>query len=618
MAFSWFTRPRHLVLTAVLLLSVLIVACGGATEPEVREVIKEVEVTKEVVREVEKEVIKEVEKEVVKEVEKEVVKEVAKEVAVVVTATPGPTATPDTSAKPGGFINMQQYADVRQRLVHQSSILNMNLSPMMNLLVEYNPETDDTTDIRCDLCTSWDVSPDGMTYTFHLNQDAKWWDGNPVTSKDIWFAMESMVNPDQFEVLEGRSTSSTVNTELYVDTGATREIDTHTVEVKTKFPAAAFLAALAVETNAVQSYKTVVEDGIVQGGRDLSAINGSGAFKFVDYVSGVSVEYAKNEDYWKPGRPYINGMKHFIITDAGRAIAAYKTGQILMCNWITNLTALEAQKLDEEMDNLTVHFGGPVGWRAVSVNTTKAPFDDPNVRQAVHLALHRQPIIQATSGGMDTMGYMIPEGFWFSRTAEEYAVMPGYRELNGEKHPDDLAQAQQLLVQAGVPEGIPIQITARNCCGYPDQAVLVKEQLQDRFGWDIEIRVMEAGAGFDAYWAGDFQMMVQGHGFHFVDPDSLMVKWVRGTLPQWLGGGRGKFWTITAIEDLYYQQQQETDLEKRKAMVHEMARIAQEEGSANYPIYWGLRNWAVEHRIQNYHFEEWGKKWEHIWCDPAC
>ena len=195
------------------------------------------------------------------------------------------------------------------------------------------------------------------TYTFHLNKDAKWWDGTPVTSKDIWFAMESMVNPDQFEILEGRSTSSTVNTELYVDTGATREIDQYTVEVKTKFPAAAFLAALAVETNAVQSYDTVIEDGIVQGGRDLSAINGSGAFKFVDYVSGVSVEYTKNRDYWKPGKPYIDGMKHFIITDAGRAIAAYKTGQILTTNWITNLTTLEAQKLDEEMDNLTVHYG---------------------------------------------------------------------------------------------------------------------------------------------------------------------------------------------------------------------------------------------------------------------
>ena len=167
MLFWRLTRPKAIMFSPIVLLLVLIVACGGAAEP----VVREVEVTREVVKEVPKEVIQQVEvtKEVVQRVEvtKEVVKEVQKEVPVVVTATPGPTATPDTSAKPGGFINMQQYADVRQRLVHQSSILNMNLSPMMNLLVEYNPETADTTDIRCDLCTSWEVAPDGMTYTFH-------------------------------------------------------------------------------------------------------------------------------------------------------------------------------------------------------------------------------------------------------------------------------------------------------------------------------------------------------------------------------------------------------------------------------------------------------------------
>ena len=80
---------------------------------------------------------------------------------------------------------------------------------MMNLLVEYNPETDEPTDIRCDICSSWELTEDAMTYTFHVHPDTHWWDGVPVTSKDIWFNMESMVNPDQFGVLESRSTSST-------------------------------------------------------------------------------------------------------------------------------------------------------------------------------------------------------------------------------------------------------------------------------------------------------------------------------------------------------------------------------------------------------------------------
>ena len=94
-------------------------------------------------------------------------------------------------AKRGGFINMSQYADVRQRMIHQSSVLNMNMAPLFNNLVEYNPETSDQADIRCDLCESWELADDGMTYTFNVHPDAMWWDGTPVTGKDIVFSLEA-------------------------------------------------------------------------------------------------------------------------------------------------------------------------------------------------------------------------------------------------------------------------------------------------------------------------------------------------------------------------------------------------------------------------------------------
>ena len=284
-----FASPRALILTPLLLILFFIVACGGgAPEPVIveTEVIKEVTVVQEVP--VVKEVIKEVP--VVKEVVKEVpvVKEVIREI--VVTATPGPTPVPEVAPKYGGFINMLDYADVRQRLIHQSSILNKNLSPMFSKLVEYNPETDDQSDIRCDLCTSWDLAEDGMTYTFHLAPNAKWWDGVPVTSDDVVFSLESMVAPDQFEILKGRSTSSSILTKLYYESGNSRALDPNTVEVITKFPTGSFLAALAVETSLVQAKHTVIDQGILQGGRDLDTLNGSGPFKFVRYVKGVSTE----------------------------------------------------------------------------------------------------------------------------------------------------------------------------------------------------------------------------------------------------------------------------------------------------------------------------------------
>jgi peptide/nickel transport system substrate-binding protein len=550
-------------------------------------------------------------------VEKEVVKEVIKEV--VVTATPGPTAAPEVLPQYGGFINMMDYADVRQRLIHQSSILNKNLSPLFNKLVEYNPETDNQSDIRCDLCTSWDLADDGVTYTFHLANNAKWWDGVPVTADDVVFMFESIAAPDQFEILEGRSTSSSILTGLYYEAGNAQALDTNTVEVVIKFPSGSFLASLAVETVLVQPKHTVIDQGILQGGRNMDALNRSGPFKFVEHINDVSTEYAKNPEYFKEGRPYIDGMKHFVIVDSGRVIAAFKTGQVLTSNWgVTNMSALEAQRLDDEMDNLTVHWGGPATSLSVNMNTAKPPFDDPKVRTAVHLALYRQPIIETFTGGKNLMGSLNPPGFWYSRTLSESEQLPGYRELNGEKHPDDIAEAQRLLKEAGISENLKVTLTARNCCVYPDEAVLIKEQLKKNRGWDIEIEVLEAGAGFDAYWAGDYQFMIQASTLNNTSLDAVHASWVLGTLPQWVGGGRGKFFTVEGVDELFEQQMREPNQEKRKALVNQIEDTLYNGASASAVIWWTMRHQPVDYRIQNYHFTDNGMAWEHVWCNPAC
>ena len=140
-------------------------------------------------------------------------------------------------------------------------------------------------------------------------------------------------------------------------------------------------------------------------------------------------------------------------------------------------------------------------------------------------------MIQTFSGGTDALGYPNPEGFWYSQTDEQYANMPGFRELNGEKHPDDLAQAKALLADAGV-GALEATLTARNVLGYPDLAIQVKEQLRANLGWDITIRTMESGAGFDAYWAGDTQMAVQSGGIYSTGPDAIWaVSYTHLTLP---------------------------------------------------------------------------------------
>ena len=146
---------------------------------------------------------------------------------------------------------------------------------------------------------------------------------------------------------------------------------------------------------------------------------------------------------------------------------------------------------------------------------------------------------------------------------------------------------------------------------------MVKQQLEKALGWDITIKVMESGAGFDAYWAGDYQIAVQGGSIFMNDPDAIFARYIRGTIPQWTGGGRGKYYAPEGLEELFDQQVREADQNVRREIVNKMARIAHET-SANPYLYWEDAHWGVEHRIRNFYFTYQGMRWEHVWCDPDC
>ena len=120
------------------------------------------------------------------------------------------------------------------------------------------------------------------------------------------------------------------------------------------------------------------------------------------------------------------------------------------------------------------------------MNTSVAPFDNPKVRQAVNLAIDRQALLE-TFGvpGKDSLGPPLGVGMWFSRSAEEIAKLPGWRQLNGKKHPDDIAKAKALLAEAGHPNGFKAEMMVSQVVQYPDQAPIYKEQLK-KIGIDLD------------------------------------------------------------------------------------------------------------------------------------
>ena len=386
---------------------------------------------------------------------------------------PTPTATPETAAMPaqeikfGGAIAMQDYAAPTLRAVHEWGFpTDKNMDPLYNNLVNFDPETDDPDDVICDLCTGWEVSDGGLTYTFRLVENARWWDGELVTAEDVVFSFQSILDPDtivdddgtQLMADQGRSSIvKKANNYMLPWPDCCRAIDEYTVELKLQFATAAFMPTISLATYNIQAKHTVIDQGKIQTYERWQDFNGSGPFKLVSYNKDVSNEYTRNEDYWKEGYPRIDGMTHFIIVDTGTIIAAFKARQVLMTNsMVSNLSNAEALQLAEEMKGeLTVYWAGPVGYAGLLLNTTKAPLDNQKVRKAIHLALHRQPFVETFSKGLDFLGTPTPPGAWYGLSLEESAQLPGFRESEpGVKHPDDIAEAQRLMAEAGFPRRV--------------------------------------------------------------------------------------------------------------------------------------------------------------------
>jgi ABC-type transport system substrate-binding protein len=518
----------------------------------------------------------------------------------------------------GGIIPMQDYAaPITARPLHAATYSGLkNLGPLFNGLIEYNPETADFDDLRGDLAKSWALAPDGVTYTFRLHENAKWWDGKPVTADDVVFSLASMTDPDSIPILKGQPRPIAGQVKDYYE--SSRAIDPYTVEVKTKFPAPGFLPILAA-TPMVIMPKDWVLAGHIQGLHKPEDLMGSGPFKHVKFIKDVSNEYVKNDNYFKEGYPRIDGMKHFIIVERGTIIAAFKSGQILMTNGIiNNLSTAEALQFQKDAgDKFNVHFGGPSAMVGVLINTRVKPYDDVRVRRAIMLAIHRQPIIQTFSVGQDDLGLPFPPGQWYGRTREEAAQTPGFRELGGKKHPEDIAAAKKLLAEAGIPEKFKVTLTARSVLEFLDVATVVADQFRQVFNWDVTLRPMESAAGQAAFLSGDYQIAVQGAGPTIPEPDGdFAALYIEGSLRHlWTG------YFHPGAQELYQKQLRELDREKRKALVRQADDILLHQDNSFPGLYWGNRSWIVDKRIKNFYIHPsiyHQAKLEHIWCDPKC
>ena len=505
--------------------------------------------------------------------------------------------------KRGGVVNLYHDSNPELWDPHRAATRHSAQATrsLYNALVMYSP-VPPTDKIVGDLAKSWTVSEDGMTYTFSLHEKAKWWDGKPVTAEDVVFSLNRMVEAGQPRPRTGA---------LKPYYASSRVVDAHTVEVKTKFPSAAFLSFLAAD------YMVIVPKHVLEAGVDIGIpenVVGSGAFKPAGFQRGAFYTFKKNPDYWKEGLPFIDGAKVHVITDKGRALTALMTEQVLghIPASGSGFTVRQAGALERDSrGRVKVRrvLGGPGG---VFVNFKKKPFDDPRVRKAINLALDRAELNRAIYDGKAGPATVFRPGM--ATPLEQASQWPGHRyTADGQKDPRDLEEARRLLAEAGYPKGFTAEYMYRNIWTYGDEAPFIKKQLA-KVGITLKLKVVESAAGLAAYASGEYEIGRIDHGITITEPDEIFSSiYLAGGARNQLGYENPK------IRAIFARQAREKDPEKRLALLREAENIIREGEGHWFNIWWFPQQTPMNVKLKNVHAGPTIhvlNTLEYLWVDP--
>ena len=532
-------------------------------------------------------------------------------------ATQAPVAATGGDAKYGGVARMSAYADTKDWDPKGSSSLSsiQSYSQLYNQIVQM--DTTDTSLVVCDLCESWEIANDGQKFTFKIRDGIKWIDGSDLDADDVTF---SMLRYGDLDGPTGRS-GLWRNYTLDAKNGGVNQIDDLTVEFNLQFASGAFMKFLAVD------YVKVLPKEALESGLDLNLAEtiidnnlGSGPFVLDEYQRGNFYKVSKNDNYFKDGRPFFDGIDHFIITDTGTLIAQMKAGQLDMSNGgFTNLSPTQAFELEADTNGAMrpVAVSPSADW-GLMMNVKKAPFNDARVREAIQLAIDYQQFNDLVYD--NTLGVPCPL-MGLAHTFEECAQWPGLRPKDGPGGAEDLAKAKALMVEAGFPDGFKTKYDVRQVGQYPDQCAVIKEQLKAALGIDGEITTYPSAAGYTVFGTsreegseGDWELACQGEGQVVLDIDGVM-----GGV--YLKGGTRNYtdWSNPQVNAWFEDQKSETDPAARREITKELENFLFSQQDNHWiTLGWGVLQWIISEDIRGFNAPETVQthfKHEDLWLD---
>jgi peptide/nickel transport system substrate-binding protein len=511
-------------------------------------------------------------------------------------------ATSAHAQKSGGVLRVYHNDNPPSASLHEEVTI-ATLQPFMavfNNLVVYDQtakRNDDNT-IVPDLAESWNWSPDNKVVTFKLRDGVRWHDGKPFTSADVKCTWDTIIgkrdggwrkNPRK----EWYSNLQEVTVE------GDRQVTFHLGR-----PQPSFMSFLAAGFSAV--YPCHVP------GREMRIKPiGTGPFKLKEFKSNQSISLVRNPDYWKKGRPYLDGIEWRMVPNRSTRVLAFSVGEFDL-TFSQDISSRLVSEIKAKAPEAICELAQMNIQTQLLVNGSIAPFDDPRLKRAMMLAIDRKAFIDILSEGQFRIGGVMeapPEGVW-GIGPEHLADIPGFSGDVAKNREEGRKIMKELGY--GPDKMLKIKVLSRNLPSYREPAVLLIDQLKQIY-IEGELEAIESAVWYNRLLRKDYNVATNTGGSALDDPDVMFYEaYACGSERNYTG------YCDKDMQARFDEQSATTDPVKRKALVQKIDHDLQALGVRPSIMHQrGNTCWyPYVHGVSpplNSHYNNW--RFEDVWLD---
>jgi peptide/nickel transport system substrate-binding protein len=466
------------------------------------------------------------------------------------------SALPALAQKSGGILKLQHFDSPASMSVLEEST-RAALQPMMavfNNLVLYRQDQEQNRldGIVPDLATGWNWSEDGTELSFPLHQGVRWHDGKPFTAADVKCTWDLLmgIGADKLRVNPRKP--------WYDNVEAVTTHGDYEVTFKLKRPQPALLALLASGWSPIYPCHVPAREM-----RQKPV--GTGPFKFVEFKPNEYIKLTRNQDYWKKGRPYLDGLEFAIFREIAPRNLAFFAGNYDVGS-VYGVTPPTLKDFEAQAPQAVCKVTSVNVPRTMLVNPHKPPFDNPELRRAMTLAIDREAFSTIINGGIPHVGATMlppPNGVW-GMPPEMLKTLPGY-------DPDvakNRAEARAIMHKLGYGPDKPLvtKLSTRDIPSWRQPAVLLNSQLKEI--WiESDLDVVDTTQWYPRMTRREYTIGAVPIETGVDDPDQMYYEnFYTGSARNYAGYSDPEF------DKLVDRQSLEADPEKRKQIVWQLER----------------------------------------------